>query len=107
VGAVCCPFVARLRPAGAPAHPLSLHDALPIFKALAREPAGGLIFPPDTFTAAHRKLIIELAAHYHMPALYASRLFAAEGGKIKQIGRAHVCTPVTDPSRMPSFSLHK
>jgi putative tryptophan/tyrosine transport system substrate-binding protein len=67
------PFAAAVR------QPADLEE---VMKSLAREPAGGLILPPDTFTFAHRKLIVELAAHYRLPALYASRFFPAEGGLV-------------------------
>jgi putative tryptophan/tyrosine transport system substrate-binding protein len=40
------------------------------FLDIAREPAGGLIIPPDLFTIAHHKLIIELAAHQRLPTIY-------------------------------------
>jgi putative tryptophan/tyrosine transport system substrate-binding protein len=48
--------------------------------AIAREPAGGLIAAADPFTAAHRALIIRLAQHHRLPAVYAFRQFVAEGG---------------------------
>jgi putative ABC transport system substrate-binding protein len=47
---------------------------------LGREPGGGLIIPPDPVTAAHRKLIIELAERNRLPAIYALRVFIVEGG---------------------------
>jgi putative ABC transport system substrate-binding protein len=47
---------------------------------LGREPGGGLIVPPDGFTLVHRKLIIELAARYRLPAIYGLRDFADDGG---------------------------
>jgi putative ABC transport system substrate-binding protein len=47
---------------------------------LGREPGGGLIIPPDGFTLVHRKLIIELAARYRLPAIYGIRDFADDGG---------------------------
>jgi putative tryptophan/tyrosine transport system substrate-binding protein len=49
---------------------------------VGREQDGGLILPPDVFTAVHRKPIVELAARYRLPAVYAHRFFAAEGGLI-------------------------
>jgi putative ABC transport system substrate-binding protein len=65
-----------------------------VVKAPAREPAQieaamtqwgqvsgyGLIVPSDPSTNAQRKLIIELAARYQMPAVYALRAAAADGG---------------------------
>jgi putative tryptophan/tyrosine transport system substrate-binding protein len=40
----------------------------------------GLIVPSDPLTNSHRKLIIELAARYHLPAIYALRAATADGG---------------------------
>ena len=48
--------------------------------SLVREPGGGLIVLPDAFTASHLKQIIELAARYRLPAIYAVRDYANEGG---------------------------
>lgn len=47
---------------------------------LGGEPNGGLIVPPDGFLADYRKLIIELAARYRLPAVYGLTSFVAEGG---------------------------
>jgi putative ABC transport system substrate-binding protein len=47
---------------------------------LGREPGAGLIFPPDGFTLVHRKLIVELAARYRLPAIYGVQNFAFDGG---------------------------
>jgi putative tryptophan/tyrosine transport system substrate-binding protein len=57
-------------------------DLEDVMATLAREPNGGLILPPDTFTVAHRKLIIALAARYRLPAIYAFPFFPADGGLI-------------------------
>jgi putative tryptophan/tyrosine transport system substrate-binding protein len=68
--------------------------AVVVVKAPAREPAQvqaamtqwaqesgyGLIVPSDPSTNAQRKLIIELAAHHRMPAIYALRAAAVDGG---------------------------
>jgi putative ABC transport system substrate-binding protein len=48
--------------------------------ALAREPGGGLIVPPDGFLVNHRNLIIQLAARDRLPAIYGMSVFATEGG---------------------------
>ena len=45
-----------------------------------REPGGALIVLPDAFNASHLKQIIELAARYRLPAIYAVRDYANEGG---------------------------
>jgi putative ABC transport system substrate-binding protein len=45
----------------------------------SREPDFGLIVPPDPTINSHRKLIIELAARYRLPAIHALRAATAEG----------------------------
>lgn len=47
---------------------------------LAREPDGGLIVLPDSFTAVHRGRIIAAAARYRLPAVSHLKGFAAAGG---------------------------
>jgi putative tryptophan/tyrosine transport system substrate-binding protein len=51
-----------------------------ILAGLSGEPKAGLIINPDAFTTAHRGLIISLAARYRLPAIYAYRYLAVEGG---------------------------
>jgi putative tryptophan/tyrosine transport system substrate-binding protein len=46
----------------------------------ARQPNGGLILPPSAGIGAKRAAIIPLAAKYRMPAIYAWRYLAVEGG---------------------------
>jgi putative ABC transport system substrate-binding protein len=48
--------------------------------AWASEPNGGLLVLLDFLTLAHRDLIIALAARYRLPAGYALRVFAVNGG---------------------------
>jgi putative ABC transport system substrate-binding protein len=45
-----------------------------------REPGGGLIAIPDSFTAGHRDVIIALAARHRLPALYSTPSFTPSGG---------------------------
>ena len=45
-----------------------------------REPDHGLIVPSDPSTNSHRRLIIDLAARYRLPAIYALRAATADGG---------------------------
>jgi putative ABC transport system substrate-binding protein len=62
-----------------------VHDASeigPIIAMLAREPGGGLIVSADAFNLANRKLIMDLAARYRVPAIYGFPALAAEGGLI-------------------------
>jgi ABC-type uncharacterized transport system substrate-binding protein len=51
-----------------------------VIAAQAREPNGGLIVMPDSFTDAHRIEITSLVARYRVPAVYAYRFFAELGG---------------------------
>src|SRR5262249_37497765 len=46
----------------------------------ARQPGGGLIVIPDTFTVGGRDLILALAERLHLPAVYGSPYFARSGG---------------------------
>jgi putative ABC transport system substrate-binding protein len=48
--------------------------------ALGREPGGGLVVMPDTFTNVHRMPIISAAARNNVPAAYWGSGFAREGG---------------------------
>jgi ABC-type uncharacterized transport system substrate-binding protein len=48
--------------------------------ALAREPGGGFVVLPDTFTGMHRGQIVSLATRYRLPAVYPFRWFAKIGG---------------------------
>jgi len=50
--------------------------------AFAAEGNGGLIVAPHAVTFANRDPIIELAARFRLPAVYAFRTFAASGGLI-------------------------
>jgi putative ABC transport system substrate-binding protein len=61
--------------------------------SLVREPGGGLIVLPDAFTASLYEQIIELAARYRLPAIYAVRNYADYGG-LMAYG-----TDVVDPYR--------
>ncbi len=79
-----------LRPIAVAASVLGLTlDLLPIHTvaeageavaALAREPDSALIVPPDVFIVAHRAAIIDLVTRHRLPAVYAFRNMAVEGG---------------------------
>jgi putative ABC transport system substrate-binding protein len=63
--------------------PAPVHGAAEIeaaMAALARAPGGGLLCLPDIFLNVHRELIVTLAAHHNLPAVYAFRFFAVGGG---------------------------
>ena len=51
-----------------------------VVTAHAREPNGGLIVIPDTFTDVHRAEIISLAARSGLPAVYPRQIFTEFGG---------------------------
>jgi putative ABC transport system substrate-binding protein len=51
-----------------------------VVAAQAREPNGGLIVTPDTFTDVHRAEITSLAARSGLPAVYPRRIFTEVGG---------------------------
>jgi putative ABC transport system substrate-binding protein len=51
-----------------------------VIRSFADTPNGGLFFPPNVASSAHRDLIIGLAARYRLPAVYAFRVFVAAGG---------------------------
>jgi len=48
--------------------------------ALASRPGGAFAVLPDAFAIIHRNLIVELAAHHRLPAVYPYRFFASIGG---------------------------
>jgi putative tryptophan/tyrosine transport system substrate-binding protein len=50
--------------------------------AAAHTPYGGLIVSPGAFTTANRGLIVSLAARHRLPAVYAYRFYAADGGLV-------------------------
>jgi ABC-type uncharacterized transport system substrate-binding protein len=60
----------------------SISELESVIAAQAREPNGGLIVMPDTFTVGHRSDIASLATRYRVPAIYWSRTFTEVGGLI-------------------------
>jgi putative tryptophan/tyrosine transport system substrate-binding protein len=68
---------------------IPVRDSAEIGRAIAdvgREPGGGLIFPPDVFTANSRELIIKLVDQYRVPAVYSIREFTHGGGGLLSYG---------------------
>ena len=62
---------------------LPVRDAIDIEEGvmtLAAVPDCGLIVAPHAVTLGNRKLIIELASHHRLPAIYSDRYFAESGG---------------------------
>jgi putative ABC transport system substrate-binding protein len=53
-----------------------------VIAAQARNPGGGIIVMPDTFTVANHELIVALAARYRVPTIYNERSYAESGGLI-------------------------
>ncbi len=65
--------------------PIDPRDAESIERSLvsfSNGTQGGLIVTTSRLARVHRELIISLAARYHLPAIYAFRLFVANGGLI-------------------------
>ena len=62
---------------------MPVHSAADIESAVGefvRTPNGGLLVLPDATTNFHRELIIGMAARHRLPAVYAFRYIAADGG---------------------------
>jgi putative ABC transport system substrate-binding protein len=59
-----------------------VHDPAEIESAITRlrHQTDGFILPPDTFLNIHRKLIVELASRYQIPAVYPVSYIVTEGG---------------------------
>ena len=70
---------------GVEVSPINLSDATEIERGIsdfAREADGGLVVSASPLAITHRELIGTLAARYKLPAVYASRDYAASGGLI-------------------------
>jgi putative ABC transport system substrate-binding protein len=48
--------------------------------AFSQLPDGGLVLPPDVTSSIHRDLIVSLAAHHRVPAVYSASFFVEAGG---------------------------
>jgi putative ABC transport system substrate-binding protein len=71
----------------ASAAPVNAKDEIEgVIAALADGRGAGLIVMPDLFNTVNRDLIIALAAHYRVPAIYFFRSFADAGGLISYGG---------------------
>ncbi|HUK57583.1 MAG TPA: ABC transporter substrate-binding protein [Stellaceae bacterium] len=57
-------------------------DIDPAMAALARKGAGGILLPSDVFTLNHASTIVTLANQYRLPAIYAFRVIALQGGLV-------------------------
>jgi putative tryptophan/tyrosine transport system substrate-binding protein len=73
------------RSVGVEVRPLNLRDAAETERAVtafASSSNGGLIVAGSALASVQRNLIIELAAHHRLPAVYFDRLFVTNGGLI-------------------------
>jgi ABC-type uncharacterized transport system substrate-binding protein len=68
----------KVAPIVAPVH--SEAEIETVITSLGREPGGGLVVLPDTFSQLHRAAIILLAAQNNVPAAYCDNTFAVDGG---------------------------
>src|SRR6266478_8792129 len=68
----------KVTPIVAPVH--SDAEIETVIASLGREPGGGLVVMPDTFTVVHRAPIILLAARNNVPAVYWITMAAKDGG---------------------------
>ena len=64
--------------------PTPVHSSTELVLAIGarREPGSALLVLPDVFTSTHSELVVGLAAHYRVPAIYSFRFFATSGGLI-------------------------
>jgi putative ABC transport system substrate-binding protein len=58
-------------------HPEEIERAIDLF---AREPRGGLFFPPDATLSIHRELVIATVARHGLPAIYSDAVMVKAGG---------------------------
>ena len=63
--------------------PIGVEEPADIQRAiekLAREPGSGLLVPPDSFTATHRRLLADAAQSHRLPSIGHFAAFTASGG---------------------------
>jgi ABC-type uncharacterized transport system substrate-binding protein len=65
-----------------PVDPLGADEIDRGLTAFSRDTKGGLIVTSSRLARVHRELIISLAARYRLPAIYAFRVYVADGGLI-------------------------
>jgi putative tryptophan/tyrosine transport system substrate-binding protein len=67
-----------VQPTVFPVHrPEQIERAIDLF---AREPNGGLLFPPDVTLTIHRELVIATVARHRLPAIYSDDVMVKAGG---------------------------
>jgi len=61
--------------------PIKTEDEIEnVISTFATDPQGGLVFPSDIFTAAHRARIIAATNSHRIPAVFPYRYYAVDGG---------------------------
>jgi len=76
-------FEAAAAPLGIATTLFPIHQRAEIELAVqlfAREPKGGLFFPPDSTVTMHREFITAVVARHRLPAIYGDRVLARSGG---------------------------
>jgi ABC-type uncharacterized transport system substrate-binding protein len=79
------PFKVAASSIGVEAVASPVHDPAEVetaIAAFAREPDSGLIVLPSAFMLTHRDVVIALAQRHRLPAVYAFRYWAEDGGLI-------------------------
>ena len=69
--------------------------------AIAREPGGGVVQIPDSFTLTHREPIVRVIAHHRLPAVYSNNSHQVRSGHQPQGGLG-----LTVPSPSPPWNYH-
>jgi putative tryptophan/tyrosine transport system substrate-binding protein len=62
------------------ANVFNLSDIETTIVSLVKQPGGGLIIAPDTFSEVNGDLIVSLAAQHRLPTVYAISSYARRGG---------------------------
>jgi putative ABC transport system substrate-binding protein len=70
----------NIAPIAAPVH--SDAEIETLITSLGREPGGALFGGPDNFLTNPRATIISLAAHNHLPTVFANPVFTRDGGLV-------------------------
>ena len=69
-----------VQPIIAPVHGIT--DIETAIETLAKEPNGGIFFPPDLTTTALRDQVTAIVARHRVPAIYTDRVFVTSGGLV-------------------------
>jgi len=66
--------------------------------AIAREPGGGVVQIPDSFTLTHREPIVRVIAHHRLPAVYSNNSHQVRSGHQPQ-GALGLTVPSPSPQK--------